>query len=174
MDISQFHSQEGSQKWQNAISHSDEDEAHVYEDMLQKNDGMELPVEWTTASFTVGSEAYYFGVARDLKDRRSAEEKRMEAERLNTLLEIAGEAAHEINQPLTAILGYAEMAMDMMAEIEQAYQEHIVQASLRINEILKRMQAIREYKTRPYADGHQIVDFEGSAQLKEGKGRDEP
>lgn len=27
------------------------------------------------------------------------------------LLEIAGGAAHEINQPLTAILGYAEMAL---------------------------------------------------------------
>ena len=176
LDISQFHSDEGAQKWQNAIGHSDEDEAHVYEDMLQKIDGMELPVEWTMASFAVGSEAYYISVARDLKDRRSAEEKRMEAERLNTLLEIAGGAAHEINQPLTAILGYAEMAMDMMPESEQAYayQEHIVQASLRINEILKKMQAIREYKTRPYADGHQIVDFEGSAQLKEGEGIDEP
>ena len=79
LDISQFHSDEGTQKWQNAIRHTDEDEAHVYEDMLQKNDGMELPVEWTMASFAVGSEAYYISVARDLKDRRSAEEKRMEA-----------------------------------------------------------------------------------------------
>jgi|GEM_PF-837788 PAS domain S-box-containing protein len=175
-DISQFHSEEGVERWQLAISHFDKDDAHVYEDQLQKSDGSQLPVEWTMASFAVGSEAYYISVARDLKDRRSAEEKRMEAERLNTLLEIAGGAAHEINQPLTAILGYAEMAMDMMGESEQAYayQEHIVQASLRINEILKRMQAIREYKTRPYADGHQIVDFESSAQTREGEGRDEP
>ena len=77
--------------------------------------------------------------------------------------------------PSRLLLGYAEMAMDMMAGSEQAYadQEHIVQASLRINEILKRMQAIREYNTRPYADGHQIVDFKSSAEIKEEEGRDE-
>jgi C4-dicarboxylate-specific signal transduction histidine kinase len=94
----------------------------------------------------------------------------MEADRLNTLLEIAGGAAHEINQPLTAILGYAEMAMDILTEdhLAYTYQQHIAEASLRVNGILKRMQAIREYRTRPYADGHQIVDFQQSAQPAEG------
>ena len=101
----------------------------------------------------------------------------MEADRLKTLLEIAGGAAHEINQPLTAILGYSEMAMDVLGEDHAAssYQKHIIQASMRISEILKRMQAIREYRTRPYADGHQIVDFEKSSHTeKEKTGEERP
>ena len=58
LDISQYHSDEGAQRWQNAIPHANDEEAHVYEDMLQKNDGPELSVDWAMASFAVGSEAY--------------------------------------------------------------------------------------------------------------------
>ena len=164
LDIAQFHSEEGAARWQDLVRRQ-ESEPGIYEDRLKRKDGREIPVEWTMAAFSVGSEAYFIGVARNLTDRKSADEKRMEAERLNTLLEIAGGAAHEINQPLTAILGYAEMALDSLGKDDAtySYQQQIVEAALRINDILKRMQAVREYRTRPYADGHQIVDFEQSS-----------
>ena len=169
LDIAQFHSQGGADGWKQATERNDSEHS-IYEDMLQLGNDRQLPVEWTTASFTVGSETYYIGVARDLTDRKAADERRMETERLQTLLEISGGAAHEINQPLTAILGYSEMAMDALDKEHQAYsyQKHIADASVRISNILKRMQAIREYRTRPYANGHQIVDFERSSQEEEG------
>ncbi len=170
LDITQFHSREEASNWQQLVDRGETD-AVTYEDTLQHKNGRKIPVEWTMAPFAVGSETYFIGVARNLTDRKAADEKRMEAERLNTLLEIAGGAAHEINQPLTAILGYAEMSMDILSEDHPAYiyQQHIAGASLRINEILKRMQAVREYRTRPYADGHNIVDFEQSAQITKGE-----
>ena len=91
----------------------------------------------------------------------------MEAERLKTLLEIAGGAAHEINQPLTAILGYAEMTQNILEKDPDhsghKYQQQIINATLRINDILKKMQTIRSYQTRPYTHGHNIVDFEQSS-----------
>jgi PAS domain S-box-containing protein len=169
LDITGFHSEEGLVSWQKATAETD-GEAHTYEDALPQTGGASVPVEWTVATFTVASETYSIGVARDLTDRRQADERRMEAERLKTLLEIAGGAAHEINQPLTAILGYAEMSMDLLEPDHptREYQDHVAAAALRINEILKRMQAVKGYRTRPYADGHQIVDFERSAETKEG------
>ncbi|MGA1197808.1 MAG: histidine kinase dimerization/phospho-acceptor domain-containing protein, partial [Candidatus Latescibacterota bacterium] len=98
------------------------------------------------------------------------ETQRMEASRLKTLLETAGGAAHEINQPLTAILGYAEMTQNILAEHQNGhkYQEQIIQATLRINDILKKMQTIRSYQTRPYTLGHNIVDFDQSSQEEGG------
>ena len=151
-------------EWQRVVEAQHEG-AITYEDIIQHRDGTQVPVEWTLAAFSVGSETYFSGVARDLSDRHSAEERRMESERLKTLLEIAGGAAHEINQPLTAILGYAEMVMCTLAEDHPvyAYQKHIADAALRINETIKQMQAIREYRTRPYANGHEIVDFDRSS-----------
>ena len=81
----------------------------MFESTLTRGDDAGVPLEWTLARFRVGSESFFIGVARDLSDRRAAERQRYEAGQM--LLEIAGGAAHEINQPLTAILGYAEMAL---------------------------------------------------------------
>lgn len=134
------------------------------EGVVRRDDGTEIPVEWTMAAFTVGTDQFYIGVARDLSDRRAAEERRMETERLETMLEIAGGAAHEINQPLTAILGYAEMSLVQLEEEHPVHRNAklIADAAVRITEIVKRMQTIREYRTRPYANGHRIVDFRPS------------
>ena len=133
----------------------------VFESSLSRGDGTPIPLEWTLARFRVGSEPFFIGVARNLSDRIAAERQRYEAEQMQTLLEIAGGAAHEINQPLTAILGYAEMSLAQLKEGEplHAHQKHIAEAALRITEIVKRMQALREYRTRPYANGQRIVDF---------------
>ena len=100
-----------------------------------------------------------------LTDRRQAEAQRLEADRLTTLLEIAGGAAHEINQPLTAIMGYAEMSQVRLPTDNptHAHQQNIIDAAMRISDILKRMQAIRSYQTCPYTHGHKIVDFTESS-----------
>jgi PAS domain S-box-containing protein len=133
----------------------------IFESSLPRGDGTQTPLEWTMARFRVGSEFFFIGVARDLSDRIAAEQQRYEAEQMKTLLEIAGGAAHEINQPLTAILGYAEMSLAQLQEGDplHTHQKHIAEAALRITEIVKRMQALREYRTRPYANGQRIVDF---------------
>lgn len=143
----------------------------VYEGLFQPREGTAIPVEWTLAGFDVAGEKFYIGVVRDLTDRRFAESQRLEADRLKTLLEIAGGAAHEINQPLTAILGYAEMTQNItnVSEEVHKYQQQIINATLRINDILKKMQTIRSYQTRPYTHGHNIVDFEQSSQKNSGE-----
>ena len=63
----------------------------------------------------------------------------MDAERLETMLEIAGGAAHEINQPLTAILGYVEMSLVQLEEthIVHRNQKLIADAAVRITEIIE-------------------------------------
>ena len=80
---------DGADAWQKATQNSD-GAHHIFEDQLRLKTGTLMPVEWTTASFAVGSETYYIGVARDLTDRKAADGKRIEAERLQTLLEISG------------------------------------------------------------------------------------
>lgn len=164
LDMSRLHSEERAHEWHRLLERPLEGSA-TYPDRLQHRDGREVPVEWTLASFAVGSETYFSGVARDLTDRQLAEERSRESERLTTLLQIAGGAAHEINQPLTAILGYAEMVMSLLPEDDpvHSYQKHIATAAMRISDTIKQMQAVREYRTRPYASGHHIVDFRQSA-----------
>ncbi len=162
-DLATYLDAENYRNWEAITSEQGRQDAPpaVFESTLTREDDNEVPLEWTLARFRVGSESFFIGVARDLSDRLAAEQQRYEAEQMQTLLEIAGGAAHEINQPLTAILGYAEMSLAQLNENEplHTHQKHIAEAALRITEIVKRMQGLREYRTRPYANGQRIVDF---------------
>lgn len=86
----------------------------------------------------------------------------IEEERLKVLLQMAGATAHEINQPLMALLGNIElMGMNKnrpkklnncMAQIEEAGQ--------RIADIVKKIQTIRHVETRPYLGDTRIINLE--------------
>ena len=169
LDVAQFLDPESLARWE-SYRGGQTDRVQVYEAQFHQKTKREIPVEWTLATFSVGSEIYFIGVVRDLTERKVADDRRRESEQLQTLLEIAGGAAHEINQPLTAILGYAEMSQGLLdpSHPVSEYQQHILEATDRISETLKKMQEIREYRTRPYTYGHRIVDFTGPPQ-KEGE-----
>ena len=98
--------------------------------------------------------------------RSRAGELQREADRLQALVETAGAAAHEINQPLQAITGQCErLLMRRGPEADQKRRiEKILAAAERISEIVMRMKTVRRYSTRPYWDQHQIVDFRRAAE----------
>ena len=86
----------------------------------------------------------------------------IEEERLKVLLQMAGATAHEINQPLMALLGNIELMRmnknrpkqlnNCMAQIEEAGQ--------RIADIVKKIQTIRHVETRPYLGDTRIINLE--------------
>ena len=84
-----------------------------------------------------------------------------QADQLRTLLETAGGAAHEINQPLTSILGYSELVLNALPPDHECVPEviKIRDSSLKIHEIVKQMQNIKQYVTKPYLGDIDIVDF---------------
>ena len=94
----------------------------------------------------------YIGCADDISDRRLAEEEaalqRQEVAhlmRVSVLGELSGSIAHEINQPLTAILSNAQAALYLLAqkspdlaEVRDALQD-IVQEDNRAGEVILRL-----------------------------------
>jgi DNA-binding response OmpR family regulator len=96
------------------------------------------------------------------------QERLIEAERNRVVVQAAGAAAHEINQPLTVLMGTAQllqMRAEKGAEPNPAITE-MYNAAERIREIVQQMGKVRTYATRPYIEGIDIVDF--------GVGSDEP
>ena len=74
----------------------------------------------------------------------------IEEERLKVLLQMAGATAHELNQPLMALLGYVDlMAMDRdnPAKVEK-YSQKIEAAGRRIADIVKKIQTIRHHEVK--------------------------
>ncbi len=89
----------------------------------------------------------------------------IEAERNRVLTQAAGAAAHEINQPLTVIVGTTELLMYQMPE-DLKYRksfEALREAAQKISEIVKKMGRIRQYVTKPYIDGIEIVDIDAAS-----------
>jgi len=94
----------------------------------------------------------------DLQDRL------IEAERNRVLMQAAGAAAHEINQPLTVVMGIADLMLFKIPSDapERRNVETIRQEANRISEIVKKMAEIRQYVTKPYIEDIEIVDFDAA------------
>ena len=87
------------------------------------------------------------------------------AEQVRVLAETAGAAAHEINQPLTVLMGKLELLLESIAP-ESEHREVIQQvygSAERIADIVRNMGDARAYVTKPYIEGIDIIDFGTSA-----------
>ena len=93
---------------------------------------------------------------------RRAISKNIEQEKLKTLMELAGAAAHEMRQPMTVIQNLIAIAHIKLSNNEPIDQEMdiIAEQGNRMNEIIKKMLNITEYKTKDYIKGKTIVDLD--------------
>ena len=107
---------------------------------------------------------------RLVRENHILQQKALEADRLHTVMSLAGAAAHEINQPLTVLIGTVELLLDegtapsaQDSELREDLQE-IQRAALRIHDIVRKLGTIAAYRTKPYADDVTIVDLEKSSE----------
>jgi len=98
----------------------------------------------------------------DISLRDIAQKEKIEKEKLQGVLEMAGAICHEINQPLQAILGYCAL-FDLPGLITAKELNQIREQATRIGEITKRLAMITRYKTIPYPGDTKIVDIWGSS-----------
>lgn len=94
------------------------------------------------------------------------QEALIKAERYHVLTQAAGAAAHEINQPLTTLLGTADLMLMKLPEDDPNREtfETFQKAGERIRDIVKKMQTLRDIVTRPYIQGVEIIDFDASSE----------
>lgn len=87
------------------------------------------------------------------------------AEKLDAALKVAGAAAHELRQPLQAIVILAGLAGEDQhdhAALDK-HLESILTSCDRMDLIIQRMAEIIRYRTKDYVDGRQILDIEQSS-----------
>lgn len=91
-----------------------------------------------------------------------AEEQLAEAERRAVIAELAGTAAHQLNQPLTCIVGYTELLLRHLSRDDgnRLFIERIRQEGERMAELVRKIGKINVYETKHYVGKSRIIDLE--------------
>ncbi|MDV2989466.1 MAG: PAS domain S-box protein [Dehalogenimonas sp.] len=91
------------------ISRVLEQNSAVFETVHHHKDGHNVPVEIHAQKVDINGQTFMMGLARDITDRKAMQEKLIITDRLASVGELAAGIAHEINNPLTGVLGFAEL-----------------------------------------------------------------
>lgn len=104
--------------------------AYSHETILKTKNGNSIPMEWSISLLfdEKGNRAGSMAIIRDIRKRKELESQILQASKLAAIGELAASVAHELNNPLAGILGYAQLANDKIKKkgIENLKQEDIL------------------------------------------------
>ncbi len=137
-----------------------------------------VPVSLTASIIYEGDEEVAsVGILTDLRERIRMEQRLLQAqqklqlsERQSMIAELAGAAAHELNQPLTSIMGYAQLIQRQAAAAGAGPAPHlravgvILAEAERMAGIVKKIGRITKYETTDYVGGARIMDIARSTE----------
>jgi signal transduction histidine kinase len=97
-----------------------------------------------------------------MKKRRQLEEERLQRERLEGVIEMAGAACHEFNQPLQTLLGYSHLLLKNLPKDSPLFGEieEIKKSVDQLGKITHKIMHITRYETKEYIGGSKIIDID--------------
>ena len=139
----------------------------------QRKDGSTFPMYLSVGEGTLGGKRIFVGIVNDISERTAREihiqelqRELLHATRLTSTGQLAAALAHELNQPLTAILNYSN-ALSEMIDWDKVEQGKVVQEILskvseqseRAGEIIRRLRGFVEKRepNRAVEDLNQVV-----------------
>lgn len=141
--------------------------------------GQRIPVS-LSASLIMGHDAPVgsVGIITDMREKLRMEERLQvaqdalrEREREAIVAELAGGAAHELNQPLTSVMNYGAL---LARSLEDGTPLHraakvIIAESERMAEIVRKIGKITRYETKSYVGEQRILDLERASGDEDGE-----
>ena len=97
---------------------------------------------------------------------QQAQEQILAQERQAIVAELAGAAAHELNQPLTSVLNYATLLRRLLeaGTPASAAAEVIEGEAERMAEIVRKIGKITKYETKSYVGKQKILDLDRASE----------
>jgi PAS domain S-box-containing protein len=117
------------------------------------------------------------GIFTDIRDKlriqaelERAQDEIRAHEKQAIVAELAGAAAHELNQPLTSVMGYTELLRRQLGESPEhlAALQIISDEAERMAEIVRKVGRITKYETKNYVGAAKILDLEKASAENKG------
>ena len=100
-------------------------------------------------------------IAADVTERIKAQEDKIQRERMEGVLELAGAVCHELNQPMTVASINSEIMNKKMNKKALWEKIEVVKEELKkMGKITRKLMHITRYETREYLDGKKILDID--------------
>jgi len=140
---------------------------------IRNKEGALIPVNMTASMiYEEGEEVATVGIFSDLRERIRIEQRLLQAQEKLQLTEkqmvvgqLAGTAAHELNQPLQSVIGYAQLIL-RQSQPDDAHVRAvsvILREGERMAEIVRKIGRITDYETKEYVGSASILDLDKSA-----------
>ena len=136
--------------------------------------GVEVPVSFAGALIMEGDTPVgSVGIFTDLREKmrmeqrlQAAQEQLLAQERQAVVAELAGAAAHELNQPLTSVRNYATLLRRLLEQgtSASAAAEVIEGEAERMAEIVRKIGKITKYETKSYVGKQKILDLDRASE----------
>jgi len=115
-----------------------------------RRDGTEFPVELAIAVSQERDDELFVGFLRDISERHEAESERVQLEaqlrqsqKLEAIGHLAGGVAHDFNNILTGVVGYLNLAREMVGKVEpdrlRRYLEQASSSADRAGELIRQL-----------------------------------
>ncbi len=117
---------------------------------LNRPDGGKVHCEVVHKTVKIGETDHNLFLLRDVGEVRELHKRVANLEKMSVLGRLLGSLAHEINNPLTVVLGYAELigTTDLPPESVKEYARHVLDAGRRCQHVLKGF--LGQYRMRPF------------------------
>lgn len=138
------------------------------EHILRTADGKNLPIHRAAIPVTIDERKCLIESFFDISEHKRAELERIEREKLQGVIEMAGAVCHELNQPMQSVFGYSELLMMDMEKGDHLY-EHISNIKgqvAKMGDITKKIVRITRYKTKDYLK-NKIIDIDEASDAVE-------
>ncbi len=98
------------------------------------------------------------------KALEKAQDKLIQAKKLEATLELAGAINHELNQPFTVIMGQAQLVMGTLPSDHPAFSrlEAIRRNTEKMAEIVQKLENLKSYRTKAYTGSARILDLDAT------------
>jgi len=131
---------------------------------LRTQDGGTVWVRMNARALRDGANEYWEGTIEDITNHLRVEEAERRAETLRAVAKLANAAAHEINNPLSVIVGRLELLRRDLPPEQQGRVAQVVEASRQIAKIIAHMGKLTRLETLDDLPASPMLDLQRSAE----------